>query len=233
MRSMILAFLIIVSSSVLAAQEVLPRVVPPDREGGATIPDVPPGFPYRTGGGEVGDIIVQSQVPLRDYLSSRIDQVEAKLQRIIDERDRQYEQRFKSLTDYFSNNIQALKDANASSLLSAREASDKAERAINERLALSNEFRDALKDQAATFATKDALAALAKTGEDRIGALSTTIESRMRSIEASLNANTNSIDSIKSIGAGASGLWGYLIAFALFVMAVIGLVLSFRRSAIK
>lgn len=103
--------------------------------------DTPPGHPYNVGRTDT------SQVSLRDFLSSRIDQVEQQLLRLLDERDRQYAQRFeaqqKALADALAaskesgaKELQATKEQAASALMASEKALIKAEDASNKTWAL-------------------------------------------------------------------------------------------------
>lgn len=102
---------------------------------------------------------------------------------ILAERDRRYRERF---------------DAQ-------QEAIRKAEIAVNDRLAIMNEFRGALGDQAATYVTRPELAALRE--------LVRTLEKRA--------------DVLEGRSGGLSAGWGYLVGAIGLVVAIIGLASRF------
>lgn len=102
-----------------------------------------------------------ADVSLRDYTSTRIDQ----MQTIMDERDRQYAQRFEAQQ-------QALKDT----LASAKESVTKAEESLNKRFDSVNEFRQTLTDQANTFMSKAEADARLKAVEEDISRITSRSE---------------------------------------------------------
>lgn len=187
-------------------------------------PDEPAGAPYRVGGGTRPEA---NAVPLRDFMSvridqnqaeliSRIDHLEQELRLLIDERDRQYAQRFEAQQQALKDALQAAKEAGANALQSAKEAVIKAEEAANKRFEGVNEFRATLSDQAQTFMGK------------------AEADARLKALEQDTAKNSARIDSMQARGEGASSLWGFiaggvglLIAVAMFAMA-----LSNRQKAV-
>lgn len=111
-------------------------------------------------------------VSLRDYTSSRIDH----LQQVMDERDRQYAQRFEAQQQALNAALQAAKEAVANALSAAKEAVTKAEEASNKRFDSVNEFRQTLTDQASTFMSKAEADARLKAVEDDISRIASRSE---------------------------------------------------------
>lgn len=159
---------------------------------------------------------VQSGVSLRDYLSSRIDQlrmdmldrielVERQQRQLLDERDRQYAQRFeaqqKALSDALqatkesaANALQAIKETTSNTLAAAKEAVLKAEDANNKRFDSVNEFRQTLSEQATNFVSKD------------------TFNARITALE-------EKVTNLTGRGQGADALWGYIVGvIGLFIV---------------
>jgi hypothetical protein len=168
--------------------------------------DLPYGFPYRTGGGQQ---IAQAQVPLRDFLSSRqdqqyadilgrIDALDRRFQQVIDERDRQYAQRF-----------QAQQEAVQAALQSAKEAVLKAEDSASKRFDSVNEFRQTLSDQAGSFVRKDAADAQFASVNDRM----TELALRVNTIQASGQGRSDLVGWIVGVG-------GVLIALAMLMFNI-------------
>lgn len=177
--------------------------------------DPPLGFPYNTGNGGVS-----AEVPLRDFLSSRQDQQRAELierieslsrhmQQIIDERDRQYAQRFAAQQDAVEAALASQKELSAQALAAAKEAVDKAEGAANDRFNSVNEFRSTLSDQASNFVNKS-------TAEARFNAL----EEKVNSVYDRLNASQNKVE-------GSANAWGGIITVISVLIAAGGLVVAF------
>ena len=175
--------------------------------------DPPPGFPYNTGGN--ADLPATASVPLRDFLSSRQDQQRAEvieridslsnwLQRIQDERDRQYAQRFASQ-----------QEAVQAALASAKEAVDKAERSANDRFDSVNEFRATLADQASNFVNKN------------------TADARFSALEEKVNSVYDRLNAMQAQGQGSADTWGWLIGIVgvliALVSAMYAISVSFRN----
>lgn len=193
MRALIFALAFLASGAL--AQDLPGGYSPP-------IADTPVGAPYNTAERSRYDT-----VSVRDYLSSRIDQLRIEIldrieqidraqTRIIDERDRQYSQRFA-----------AQQAAVEAALSSAKEAVDKAESASNERFAGVNEFRATLSDQAQRLASKESV----------------------ESLDGRIDNLTQRLDRISGTGEGANALWVWQLGFVVAAAVVIGLVLNFVR----
>lgn len=199
------AVLIILSAlftTYAAAQQVEPQA------------DAPKGAPYHV---EASD---PTLVPLRDYLSSRIDQLRVEVfdrieedqkhaLRLLDERDRQYAQRFEAQQEALGAALLAQKEAVANALSAAKEAVNKAEEASNKRFDSVNEFRSQLNDQALTFMSKD------------------TAEARFAAVEEKTSNNTNRLNDLQATSAGSSSTWA-LIGGAILLFIAIG---TFAMSA--
>lgn len=153
---MVILFLVLLAPWPAIAQSAVP--VPPTMPQPAQ-PDVPLGAPYNAG---LYSGPSDSSVPLRDFMSSRIDAVRGELFDRMDERDRRYEQRFQA----------------------ASEAVKIALDSINVRLLGVNEFRQTLSDQQETFATRDSFNALNLRLEDTLGRI-TALATRLTTIESS------------------------------------------------
>lgn len=165
--------------------------------------DTPPGHPYNVGRSSYDT----SQVPLRDYLSSRIDAIRSELIDRMNERDVRYSQRFDAQQQALQAALQAAKEAVANALSAAKEAVDKAELSINERLKLTNELRGTVEDQRNTFATKETLNLI----DEKVSVL----ENRLNEMRASTE--------------GANNLWGYIIGAIGIVLIIGNFVLNARR----
>lgn len=147
-----------------------------------------------------------ASIPLRDYLSSRVDQ----LQQLMDERDRQYAQRFAAQQEAVQAALQAAKEAVANALSAAKEAVTKAEDASNKRFEGVNEFRQSLDD-------------LSRLQMPRAEA-----EARFDGIEEKVSGVVSRLDNRQSSGEGASTLWGYIAGAAGLGIAAIVL---FRKQS--
>jgi len=205
MRALVAIVAMLVAGQAVA--EEAPPVTTQMQQQSSPIRDVPLGSPYRT-----GDADGAVQVPLRDFMSERIDQLRSEMlsridnlsknqQQIIDERDRQYSQRFG-----------AQQEATSAALAAAKEAVIKAEEAANKRFDSVNEFRQTLADQQSLFVTKDAT------------------DARFKSVEEKIASVTDRLNAVIFSREGAANLWGYLVGI-LGVLLAIGsfIILSTRR----
>ncbi len=150
----------------------------------------------------VVDTITQSSgdVSLRDYTSARIDHIE----KILDERDRRYAQRFEAQQQALNAALQAAKEGTANALAAAKEAVNKAEEASNKRFDSVNEFRQTLTDQSTTFMSKPEANARLKSLEDDVTRISARNE-------------------------GANNLWAYIAGAILLVISIGGFALNVAK----
>lgn len=186
--------------------------------------DVPRGAPYNTGAYSAG-AVDSSSVPLRDFFSSRLDQFRAEVidrfaqQRdVIDERDRQYAQRFAAQQEALSAALLAAEKAVANALAAAKEAVIKAENAANDRFDGVNEMRGQLDDQARNFVTKD-------TFDAKFEAL----ENKLALALEGIAANGRRIDSITSKGEGASNTWALVVGAIVLAITIGGFAMALNR----
>lgn len=122
---------------------------------------------------------------------------------MLDERDRQYVQRF-----------DAQQAAVVAALAAAKEAVTKAENASDKRFESVNEFRKTLDDQTKTFLTRDAYSSAHKALEDQVAASAAAI--------ASLDNRIVQLTSASS-GAGDAARWlGWIVALCVGGIAIIG-----------
>lgn len=188
-------------------------------------PDVPPGYPYNVGQQVFGasqGAPQGTQVPLRDYLSSRIDQLRSELldrielldrqqSQLLDERDRQYAQRFGAQQEAVQAALQAAKEAVANALSAAKEAVLKAEDASNKRFEGVNEFRQALNDLGRLQMPRQEAEAIFETIDEKVARL------------------TSRLDAINNSNQGATETWALIGGGVLFLLAVGTFVMTARR----
>ena len=98
-----------------------------------------------------------------------------------------------------------------------RDAVEKAERTMNERLTGMNEFRDTLRDQAAQFVSKPYLEATLQRIDERANAYQDSIETRLKSLE---NNRANLEGRMWALGA-AFTIINIIIAVASFVLPLL------------
>lgn len=188
-----------------------------------TLHDDPRGAPYNTGA------VDGFSVPLRDFLSSRIDQLRSELiDRMEQDRteqrsrsellDRQYAQRFEAQQEALSAALLAAEKAVANALAAAKEAVIKAENAANDRFDGVNEMRGQLDDQARNFVTKD-------TFDAKFEAIETKIGLAMDAIAAS----GRRLDGITAKGEGANNTWALVGAVIILLISIGTFAMAFNR----
>ena len=123
-----------------------------------------------------------------------IDTLRQYVEALAREKDLRDEQRFEAQTSAIN-----------AALLAARDAVNKAETATERRFEGVNEFRQALSDQTGTFITRVEFEAQRKAAEDR-----------MRELAAR-------VDRAEGRGGGMAAGWGYLVAAAGVVVAVVSI----------
>lgn len=152
---------------------------------------------------------------------------------LLQERDLRHQQRF-----------EAQSQAISAALLAAKEAVDKAQVGIADRLAGMNEFRGALEDKtanqvssdkfdstvaslmervdAATKTTSDKIDALSKASNDKIEALASTQSERVRELAGRVGL-------IEGRSTGLNAGWGFLVGAGGLAIAVVGFFLAVAR----
>jgi hypothetical protein len=126
---------------------------------------------------------------------------------LLAERDVRYEQRYANLDRTLS-----------AALVATQNATDKAERALNERLNVMNEFRASLNDQATRLVTRDELRLITERFEERLAAAQDANRELARRVDARA-----------SRGAGAYATWLVLTAAVGVLGTIIGTVLLLIR----
>lgn len=148
------------------------------------VSDLPDGYPYN-----VGQAYETTQVPLRDFFSSRLDQNRAEfldrlsqLRDIIDERDERYSQRFQAQQEALNAALEAAtqrsdtqllanKEQVANALSAAKEAVAKAEVAVEKRFESVNEFRQSLDDLSRLQMPRAEAEALFRTLDEKVAGI--------------------------------------------------------------
>lgn len=134
---------------------------------------------------------------------------------LINERDRQYQQRFEGQEKAVNAALIAAKEAVNAALAAAKEAVTKAEVANEKRLDNVNEFRGQLKDQAATLLPR------------------AEADIRFRSMEVDLARLNNAVISGTGKFEGVQWLWGILGALFGGIIAIVTVGISLRNTMRK
>jgi hypothetical protein len=139
-----------------------------------------------------------------DQLKSRLATLEATqtaFEKLMNERDRRYEERAKNQLDNTALALTALKDGNAAAFAAAERASTKAEDVSERRQDASNEIRAAMIDQQKHFADKELTEQKFQTLDARITAL------------------------VGSRSGGMKDLFGYIVGVSGAIVAAIAILL--------
>jgi len=123
---------------------------------------------------------------------------------ILTERSRAIDQKFESLEKSIALTLSALERSNNAALTAAKEAVIKAEVAAEKRFDSVNEFRNTLKDQQGTLATKTDMDTRFRY-----------VEQKLAEIDARLNKTSGGLDA-------ATWIWAAVISFAGLVMGMLG-----------
>lgn len=117
------------------------------------------------------------EVRLRDYL-----------ERIIDERDRRYEDRFKAQETAVYAALSANRELTNAAFASSEKAIVKAEDAQRDYNQRSNEFRGQLDDQAKRLISREEVGIRFASVEDKIETRATSIEEKIDEVKRDINA---------------------------------------------
>jgi hypothetical protein len=131
-------------------------------------------------------------VPLREYCETLVGELDRRTGQRFDQNDRALEAALLSA-----------KEAVAAALTAAKEAVDKAELAASKRFEATNEFREQLSDQAATFMPRE------------------VADQQFAQVNERLSGLTQRIDTGEGRSAGVSSTVGYLLAVATLVISVV------------
>jgi hypothetical protein len=159
-------------------------------------------------------------IPMREFL-----------ERIVDERDRQYDMRFRAAEIAVQAALLAQKEAVTSAFAASEKAIIKAEEAQKDYNLRSNEFRGQLDDQAKLLMQRAEALGLFKAHDDKLEAMRIFFESRLESQRLAFDKSVENLtkeiaglrESRSEIGGkstGANALWGYLVGIAGIAMAL-------------
>lgn len=153
------------------------------------------------------DVLKLDTPSIQSGIASSSNLTIEQLYTLINERDRQYQQRFESQEKAVNAALIAAKEAVNAALSAAQTAVNKAEIANEKRLDNQNEFRGQLKDQASTLLPR------------------TEAEARFKAIEIDMNRMNNAIIAGTGKFEGAQWLWGIIGAVigGIFTIITIGL----------
>lgn len=162
-----------------------------------------------------------TQIPMREFL-----------ERIVDERDKQYDARFRAAEIAVSAALSAQEKSTKDAFLASEKAIIKAEDAQREYNARSNEFRGQLDDQAKTLMPRPETTALFRAVDEKLIVIQSNYERRLEVLQSNIEKINESL--VKEIAGlreyrsetsgktiGANALWGYLVGAAGVILAVI------------
>jgi DNA primase large subunit len=158
------------------------------------------------------------------------------LERVIDERDRLYDIRFKAAEVAVNAALAAAEKQTSASFLASEKAIVKAEEAQREYNIRSNEFRGQLDDQAKTLMPRPETLTLFKSHEDKLASMRSELDSRLSayivSVERALDEvkkDINGLRESRSEGGGRqlgeTAMWGYVVGAAGFILTLGSIIL--------
>lgn len=168
----------------------------------------------------------QQTIPFREYL-----------ERVIEEKDKQYDMRFHAAEIALAAALEAQQKALYAALQAQKEAVNKSDIATETRFQSVNEFRSALSDLQSTLMPRAESMALL----DAVNARSTVaqqnhdsrLESQRASFEKSVEALAKDITALREYrssqsgkSTGANALWGYFVAGMGVLFGLGGLILA-------
>lgn len=121
----------------------------------------------------------RDEVPIRSFL-----------ERVVDERDRQYDMRFRAAEIAVNAALAAQEKAVAAAFLASEKAIVKAEEAQKDYNIRSNEFRGQLDDQAKTLMPRQESSVLFKGIEDKVLLIQNTYDGKLETIHVNAEKNT-------------------------------------------
>lgn len=158
------------------------------------------------------DVLKLDTPSIQSSIASSSNLTIEQLYTLINERDRQYQQRFESQEKAVNAALIAAKEAVNAALSAAQTAVNKAEIANEKRLDNQNEFRGQLKDQASTLLPR------------------TEADARFKALEVDIHRINNAIIAGTGKFEGIQWMWGILGALFGGIIAIITVGLSLRNS---
>ncbi|MBA2682351.1 MAG: hypothetical protein H0U76_28655 [Ktedonobacteraceae bacterium] len=132
-----------------------------------------------------------------------------------------YSERFDASQNAIHAAFAAQKLAVDTALSAADRAVTKAETAAEKRFESVNEFRQTLTDQAGTFIPRGEAAAVFKSYDDKLEAMRVSFEKSNDALSKEISNLRESRSEVNGKASGANAVWGYLVAIAGIVLALI------------
>jgi hypothetical protein len=156
----------------------------------------------------------------REHVSLVLTDMRDFMQRVLDERDRQYDARFRAAEIAVMAAFAAQKDSVANAFLASEKAIIKAEEAQREYNVRSNEFRGQLDDQAKMLMPRSEVTALIRSIEDKLYA-TTQANDRERTLLL------DRIGGLEKTSANLQGRMWAITAIAWFIALGVSIALKF------
>jgi len=137
------------------------------------------------------------------------------LRDLVDERDRRYQERDDARRVAVDAALSAAKEQTASSFVASEKAIVKAETAQSEYNIRSNEFRNALDDQAKRLASRTELDAIKSALEEKIARNDSDIQDLRESRREG-----------EGRGFGSKAMWGYVVGAVSFILLLLTIVVT-------
>lgn len=171
------------------------------------------------------------------------------LERIIDEKDTLYDQRFRASEAAYDQRfraseiavqaaLQAQKEAVSNTFIASEKAIIKAEVATEKRFESVNEFRATLSDLQLTYMSRLEASALFKATDEKLVVMQNNNDARFEALRQSIEKNSENINKdVSSLreyrsessgkSSGANALWGYFVAGLGLLVGLAGFVSHF------
>ena len=155
------------------------------------------------------------------------------LERIIEERDRLYDIRFRASETAMSAALTAQEKQTNASFTASEKAIVKAEDAQREYNVRSNEFRGQLDDQAKLLMPRSEALIATRALDDKLGGIKGELERRLEAINKELASLRESRSESTGRDMGSHAVWGYLLAAITVVGSLVGLAFSIYQLGAK
>jgi hypothetical protein len=142
------------------------------------------------------------------------------LEKIIEERDRLYDTRFKAAETAVSAALAAQEKATTAAFLASEKAVLKAENAQADYNSRSNEFRGQLDDQAKTLMPRLEVNTMMRGIEEKIEGIKTAAKSDVARIDTDIRSLRESRSQVEGTDRGATATWAVVIVIANGILAL-------------
>ena len=169
---------------------------------------------------------MNEEITIREYLETIINERCNRLESIVNERDKQYDMRFRAAEIAVNAALASQQKNTADAFLASENAIEKAENAQKEYNIAHNDLSRKLDEQNKATVPRPETTALFKAADEKLAALQSNYDSKIEAIRENLTREIAGLRESRSAGegktTGANALWGYIVGGFGLLLGMIG-----------